>query len=70
MFFLNQLQKLSQPQIKPAREGKCNIVKQLNASKRKVKAKYDKCLEHVAFNVGSWAEKATTHTKGRTTLKW
>ena len=31
MFFLNQLQKPSQPQIKPAREGKFNIVKQLNA---------------------------------------
>ena len=27
--------------------------------KRKVKAKYDKCLRHVCFNVANWPEKAT-----------
>lgn len=72
MFFLNQLQKPSQPQIKPRRGGKRNTEKAVKCTacvwRGKVKAKYDK-KRHVAFNVSNWPEKTTMHTKRQNHVK-
>ena len=37
--------------------------------KRKVKAKFDKCLRHVRFNMANWPEKATDALKRQNHVK-